>query len=392
MDTVSEMAAVTAQQGRSAGTDAERRTAGLLRDRLRKMGREAELQTVQVRPRYGLVHSAHALLAVVGSVVAVDNPAVGGALILAAALSTLLDVTNVLHFARRLTGRRVSQNVESIEGGDKPGTLVLVAHYDAAREARAFLLAERVLRDPWRAILGAMLVLIACSGARALGAEGVALTAAQFVPTVLLILLVPALADIELSETSRGTADNAAGVATVLRLADELGGRLEHFDLWVVFTGAQEPFALGMSGWLRERRKGLDRERTAVLNVDGVGRRPITFSRREGPVFALRSHSQLVRICREIAEDEAIDGAPSAHPRVNHRRSDAAAAIARGLPALTVSREGDTIGPEEMDGAYAFCRELIERLDAEVGPDLAEAEAGGEDQDQVRTSAAGSTA
>ncbi len=382
MDTVREMAAVTAQEGRSAGTDAERRTAVLLRDRLREMGREAELQTVQVRPRFGLAHTAHALLAVVGSVVAVESPAVGGVLILVAALSTFLDVTNTFHLARRLTGRRVSQNVQSTEHTGKPGTLVLVAHYDAPRDAMAFAFASRLLRDPWLAMLGAMLLLIGCCVARALGAEGIALTAAQFAPTVLLILLVPALADIELSGTSRGTADNAAGVATVLRLADELGGRLEHFDLWVLFTGAREPFALGMSGWLKKRRKELDREATAVLNVDGIGCGPVTFSRREGPLLPLRSHSQLVRICQEIAEDDRREGAFSARPRVVRARSDAAAAIARGLPALTVSREGDSVGPDEMDGAYAFCRELVERLDAEVGPQLGE----------VRKSPAGSAA
>lgn len=370
MDTVREMAAVTAHDGRSAGTDAERRTAVMLRDRLREMGREAELQTLQIRPRFGLAHTAHALLAVLGSVVAVESPEVGGTIVLVAALSTVLDVTNIFHLARRLTGRRVSQNVESIEDAGKPGTLVLVAHYDAPRDARAFSLATRVLRDPWLAMVAAMLVLIGCCLARALGVEGVGLTAAQFVPTVLLILLVPALADIELSGTARATSDNAAGVATVLRLADDLGGRLEHFDLWVLFTGAREPFALGMSGWLKARRKELDRERTAVLSVDGVGRGPITFSRREGPILPLRSHSQLVRISQEISDDAGGDGAASA--RVVHERSDAAAAIARGLPALTVSRAGDTVGPDELDEAYAFCREVIERLDAEVGPNLAE--------------------
>ncbi len=89
-------------------------------------------------------------------------------------------------------------------------------------------------------------------------------------------------------------------------------------------------------------------------------------------MIALRSHSQLVRICREIAEDDGPAGHYQARPRVLHARTDAAAAIARGLPALTVSRGGDTVGPDELDGALAFCRELILRLDHEVGPDLAE--------------------
>ena len=371
MDAVAEIAALTAHRGRSAGTDAERRSAVHLRDRLRDLGREADLQTVAVRARFGLVHAGHALLAVVGSVAAVESPAVGGALVLLAALATLLDATNVLQLGRRLTGRRVSQNVESLEDGGKPGTLVLVAHYDAGRDARAFALATRLLRDPWRATLLAMLALVACCALRTLGAEGPALTTVQFVPTVLLILLTTAFADLELSEVSAGETDNAAGAVTVLRLADALGGRLESFDVWVVLTGAQKPFALGMSSWLKARQAQLDRERTAVLNVDSIGAGPVTYSRREGPVMALRSHRQLVRLCEEIAEDDGNDGAYSARSRIVRERSDAAAAIARGLPALTVSRAGvDRAGAEELDGAFAFCRELVLRLDAEVGPEL----------------------
>ncbi len=138
----------------------------MLRDRLRGMGREADLQTVPIRPRFGLAHTVHALLAVVGSVVAVTNPEVGGALVLAAALATFLDVTNVLQLTRRLTGRRMSQNVESIErlrqarhpgaGGPlrrgagragvrlrHPGPARSVAG-DARRDGRA----DRVLRGP----------------------------------------------------------------------------------------------------------------------------------------------------------------------------------------------------------------------------------------------------
>ncbi len=372
MDVAAEIAALTAQHGRSAGTDAERRTAVHLRERLRDLGRDAELQTLHVRPRFGLVHAGHALLAVVGSVVAVEAPEVGGALVLVAALGTLLDVTNVLQVGRRLTGRRVSQNVTSPEDGGKPGTLVLVAHYDAGRDARAFALATRLLRDPWRAMLVAMLALAVCCALRALEVEGAALTAVQFAPTVLLILLTTAFADVELSEVSSGEADNAAGVATVLRLAEAVGGRLDHFDVWVVLTGAQKPFALGMSSWLKAHRKQLDRERTAVLNVDGIGGGSVAFSRREGPVLALRSHRQLVRLCEEIAEDDGPAGAYSARSRIVRERSDAAAAIVRGLPALTVSRTGAAKADiEDLDGAFAFCRDLVLRLDAEVGPELA---------------------
>jgi len=337
-----------------------------LRDRLEELGRPAELQAVQVRPRFGLTHTLHALMAIFGSVLAAANAPIGAAIVLFAALSTFLDTAGIVHLVRRLTGRRMSQNVESRVDEGKPGTLVLVAHYDVAREAPSFALATRLVRDPWLAMLLAMLLILICCGLRVAGLEGTTLTSVQFVPTVFLILMVPALADIELSGASAGGSDNAAGVAVVLRLADDLGDRLEHFDVWVVFTGAQKPFALGMKAWLRRRRPELERESTVVLNVDGLGDGPLTYSRKEGPLLALRVHRQLTRICKEIVED----GGHRAGSMVVHEAGDTGAALARGFPAITVSSPGAMLDPASLDRAFEFCRELAERVDAEVGPRL----------------------
>lgn len=367
MDSIREIAGLVAHRGRAAGTDAERRAAVHLRERLEDLGRPADLQTVQVRPRFGLTHALHALLAILGSVLAAANAPIGAAIVLFALLSTVLDATSAMHVVRRLTGRRMSQNVESRVDDGKPGTLVLVAHYDAARSAPSFALATRVLRDPWLALVLAMLFVLICCGLRVAGLEGTGLTSAQFVPTVFLILMVPALADIELSGTGAGAADDAAGVAVVLRLADDLGDRLEHFDVWVVFAGAHEPFALGMRGWLRLRRPELVREATVVLDIGQVGDGPLTYSRRQGPVLGLRTHRELTRICREIAED----GGHDARAKVDHQAGDAGAAAARGIPAITVASAGATVNPGSLDRTFEFCREMVERVDAEVGPRLA---------------------
>ena len=369
MQAVEEIELLSAHRG-AAGSDAERRTAVHLRNRLAGLGRKAELQAIEARPRFGLAHAVHLLLAIAGSVVAVENAPLGAALVLIAALATALDVSGRLALVRRLTGRRASQNVHSPEHGGKPGTLVLVSHCDVARDSDAWRLAQRVLRDPWRAILIAMAVLLACCAARALGAGGAALTVVQFVPTVLLILLVPALVDLELSPAGAGAAD-AAGAATVLRLAGELGGRLEHFDLWVVFTGARAPFALGMGAWLHRHRMKLDRETTAILCVEAVDDADVRFTRREGPITTRATHRQLAGICAEIAEDDRASGSCRARPVTGRQRGDAAAALARRLPAITVGCPGSPVSPEGLERAYGFSRELIERLDAEVGPLLA---------------------
>ena len=362
---MAETAALAAYTGRAAGTDAERRASVHLRERLSSSGREAALQPTSVRPRFGLTHAIHASAGIVGSVVAAGSPALGAAIVGAATLSAFLDIAGLLHVTRRLTGTRASQNVESAAGEGKPGTLILVAAYDAPRASGAFARAERTLRDPWLALLGAMVAILICCALRVMGIDSQGLTAIQFIPTVLLILLTPALVDIELAEASEGH-PRAGATATVLRLADQL--ELEHFDVWVVLTGAEQPFALGMGAWLRRRRRDLDRASTAVLHVDSVGDGPLRYSRRVGPLVPLRCHRDLVRLCEEIAEDAGEDGALS---RIDRTPNGAAAAIARGLPAVSVGCAGEA-GPSEesLDKAYAFCAELARRLDAELNPEL----------------------
>lgn len=365
---MSETAALAAHSGRAAGTDAERRAAVHLGDRLASTGREATIQPISVRPRFGLAHTIHLLVAIVGSVVAASSPALGTALVGAATVSALLDVTGVLHVTRRLTGKRASQNVDSPEDDGKSGTLLLVAGYDAPRESRVFERAQRILRDPWLAMLAAMLTILVCCALRIAGIESQALTAVQFVPTALLIFLILPVADVELAEAGEDRA-GAAATATVLRLADEL--KLEHFDVQVVLTGASRPFALGMRAWLRPRRKQLDRATTAVLHVDSVGDGPVRYARRAGPLLPLRCHRDLVRLCAEIAEDDGDDGAYAAASRVDRRPTDAAAAIARGLPGISVACVGPGDPSEEaLERAHGFCAELARRLDAEVGPSL----------------------
>lgn len=363
--------ALASHRGRSAGTDAERRAAVHLRDRLTDMGRQAELQQARVWPRFGLAHALHALLAVAGSVVAVSAPAPGAALVLLAALLTFLDASGYLHVLRHLLGGRASQNVESREENGKPGVLIVTAGYDSPRDSGALALATRLVRDPWLVMLIAMAVILICCSLRLAGVESTVLTAVQFVPTVALILIMPVLIDVELS----GAGDDPAGagaVAAALRLGEELGGQLAHFDLWVVLTGANQPFALGMAGWLKRRRNELDRQSTAVVAIGPTGDGPVRYSRREGAVISQRSHTDLVRLSRDVGEDAAGRGSASdVRPYVARESSNAARAISRGLPSITVSTAGAEPAHEDaLERLHVFVRELIERLDAEVGPSL----------------------
>ena len=349
--------AFDAPDGRMAGTDAERRAAVALRERLKALGRAANVQAIEIRPRFGLTHSVHALLAIVGSLLVSTSPALGGAVILAAAVSTFLDVTGSLHLVRRLTGRRASQNVVSPSAAGRPGVLVVAAAYDVSRGGFLARVASTV-RDPWLLMLTAMLVLLVCAVLVLAGIDATAVTAVQFAPTVVLILLLPVFLDPELGEP---LAKATANVEAALALAESLEGELEHFEVWALFTGAEGPFGLGMAAWLRSVRRELPKGSMAILCLEG-GSGDIRFARRDGPLLPLRANRQLVRVCGEIAEDDGPDGAFGAEAVISRAPRNASVAIGRGFPAIGLSGDGELL--------EGFSRELAHRLDAEVGPTL----------------------
>ena len=394
VDTRREIQDLVGFEGRLAGSDAERRAAEHLAERLRSLGREAEVESIGVYPNWALTHLLHALLAVVGSLVSVGLPLVGVLILALVTLSTLGDLTGTLFLMRRLTGRRASQNVVSPEDGGKSGKLVLVAHYDAPRAGAIFsprLLERRAalakrLRLPiglGGAFLVAIVVILFCTLVRGLGVESVPLAVVQFIPTALLVLAIPLLADIQLSSPVPGAADNASGVAAVLALAERHGGELDHLDLWVLFTGAGESMALGMREWLKAHRRVLPPERTIFLCVDKVANGTVRYTTKEGFVLATSYDSSLVEICDEIAgEDE--DGRFGARAVVTRETSDGLLASARGNPAVKVSclnaldyqpnyhqptDTPDRVDPEAVERAVEFCATLIERIDERVGPE-----------------------
>ena len=65
--------------GRRGGSDAERRAALWLSDRLRNQGRAATIETFWCRPNWALAHAWHAALGVGASVLIVGEPRIGGA-------------------------------------------------------------------------------------------------------------------------------------------------------------------------------------------------------------------------------------------------------------------------------------------------------------------------
>lgn len=379
LDAVREIEELVAFEGRRAGTDAERRAAVHLERRLRELGREAETEPTSVHPNYPIAHALHALIAIVGSVLSVYAPVAGAAVVLFATVSAFGDLSGSFLLVRRLTGRRASQNVTSTEGGGKPGVVILSAHYDAPREGALFsqraverrATLGRLLRrglGPFEPFFWAMFAVLVCTLLRLAGLEGTPLTVVQFIPTVVLIASIPLLVDIALSGVSRGANDNASGVATVLRLAERYGGRLEHFDVWVALPGADAALLLGMRQWVRTHRRRLDPERTVFVNVEAAGSGTVRWIEKEGLVVAMRYHPTLVELCERIGDGRAI---------VSRGATSALAPRAAGFPAITIGARNaldyapERIDPDALERTYEFCAELLERLDESVGRELA---------------------
>jgi low affinity Fe/Cu permease len=357
---VQELDELTEVAPRRAGSEGERRAARHLQQRLEARGREAELEPTRVRPNFGLAHALHAGTGVVASVLAVYVPALGLVLAAAVTISAFGDLTGSFQLLRMLTPVRASQNVISRDDSDKPGLILLVAHYDAPLTG---MLLNRRLRMWPRALLISLTVITVCAGGRLLGIEATWFTVIQFIPTVVLIVMTALCVDVAISETAKGTADNASGVATALRLADSHANKLEHFNLVVVLTGASAHEGLGLRAWLRRHRKELDSEATAVISIDNVARGTAAYAVKEGPVITARMHPTLVELTPE-----------SGTSYTSTELSDAVLARAAGVPALRVSSTetgGDAVDPETLARVHEFVAELIEQIDHEIGPELA---------------------
>lgn len=386
-------------EGRGPGTDAERRAANLLAERLRAMGRRAGVEPTYVHSQYALVHALHATIAIAGSVIAATTqPAIGFALVLVAATSMYLDLNTRAYLARSLFFRRASQNVVSPgRRPEAPLRLVLVAHYDAARSG--YLFGERSLRlarrlsergrlllGPWRIVFwGGIAALLPILGARMAGVDGDWLSIVQLLPTVVLAVSVFLLLDIALSATVPGAYDNASGVAAVLSAAERLEGEelAANLDVWVVLTGAEECLCEGMRAFVRDHRDQLDRERTVFVNVDSVSYGSVHYEVSEGAVISTRLDPGLIELCEALASADpdaparplrsplTTDALPAA---VRRRRAISILGLSEGLPPPWYRTHDDTperVVPQALSRATEFVVALATLLDRDAGRNTA---------------------
>lgn len=384
-------------EGRWPGTDAERRAANRLAERVRAMGRKVTIEPSYVHPEYSLVIAAHVLLAIAGSLVALVAAPVGFGMVLIAAASLYLDQNTRLYLIRRLFFRRASQNVVSPGANPSaPARLILSAHYDAAktglifgprstRAAKRLSETARLLLGPIRLIFWAgMVPLLAVTAARLGGVDAPWLAIAQLIPTALLLVSLALLIDIALSGVVPGAYDNASGVAAVLSVVQQLDEEPpQNLDVWVVLPGAEECNCEGMARWVTAHRKELDAETTLFVNLDSVSYGDPHYLASEGAIISYRLDRRLFELCEAIATADREDGNRyRARPLRIPFHSDALAANTRGFRAISLVGAEDGVSPpyyhthadtpdkldeEAMTRAVEFTVELVRQIDRDVG-------------------------
>jgi Peptidase family M28 len=409
MEALAEIEALAAIEDRWAGREGERRAAEHLVARLRSLGRDCELEPAVVRPDYPLTYVLHILLALAGGAISMRRPKLGAAALTGTIVSAFGDSNARFHLLRRLTKRAVTHNVLSREQDGKGGTLVLLAHYDAAKTGRLFdpkALARRVrlgrrlglevgLFEPFT---WSLLGLLALALLRAAGAPRRVLSTARVPPMLTLAAHIPLLLEVRASAPVPGAADNASGVATILRLAERHGGRLRHHDVWVLFTGAEEGLLLGMRAWVRRHKHELDPQRTIFLNIDEAGYGTVRYATNDSRDPAPPDRPSLFQLCDQVREaDEAGRFGAQAMPRLG--LAEGAVAAQHGfkairiacLPAPTFAPEyhrptdtPDRLDPEAPERAFDFCSQLIERIDDQRPPQATPSGQGRRASDRTR--------
>jgi hypothetical protein len=368
---------------RSAGSDAERRAAGWLRNRVRAAGRDAAVEIHWVRPHWSTIHLLAAVAGVAGSLVATASAIAGLAVVAVALLSTLLELTGRPSPGRLLSFRRATQNVVAPPPRARSGhvRLIVVAAYDAPRRGLAFraelrrvdAALRRGTRGWWPPPLTLMAVALALVTAacavRVAGYDPEWLAVVQLVPTVVLLVAVALLADVTLSDPSPD-ASGASAVAVALALVHALDRQpLAKLDVELVLAGSGDGPALGARGYVRKRRRRWDPARVAVLEVRPCGAGEPALWVTDGPVLPLRLHPRLIELARASRAERGREA--SAAYRARQARWPAVAIGALDADGLVPRRrsaddEPAALDRNAMEETRDLCLALVRALDADL--------------------------
>ena len=379
--------------GREAGSEGERMAQAMLAGRLDELGMSAVVEGAVCAPRVPVVLGVHSVFFLVAVALALFAP--GPAAVCISAL-TLLSFWGELRgrprILRKLLLKRITGNmVARVERPDAQGRLSLVAHADVTSASslllpwakRWFLDRERpgVSVHPGSIVLIAGVVQLFGSLVQWLR-EGLTVVAvvllAGLLGAALVHLVALALAvDWWRSPPVPGAVNNGSGMAVAWAAAKSLGERpLENLELWVVATGAREPDASGMKGFLYQFRHMLDRDSTWFVNIEAVGSGELAYAISEGRWRPLAYRPSLPAAAEQLASQApfrevrqfSVPGSTDAGPptRAGHRAITLSGLVNGRPPASLGTHDSalETIDEAALDKALEFTLALARHIDS----------------------------
>jgi hypothetical protein len=327
-----------------AGSDAERQAANRLAEGLRGRGRTATVESVAVRLSAGWVISLHALLALIGGLVAIEYPLIGAAICLMAAFSFYSERALGAPLLGRLAPTRASQNVLSPPPGPawEEVAVILAAGYDLERchpvaewLSRRFsgrLTIDRIV------FWGGMVPVFLAAMLNVATIDGTGTQIFQLVGSTVLLAMVASQVDAYLARDPEAGDEDLQATDDMLAVLDDL---LDEADgdppVAVCFFGAETRSAAGADAFFGQRRNPIVGSPALINFVRGAGEGsgplsapPVLLTAREGDLATLR-----------MSYDLGSESPLKPKPAILRRTSNALLARRRGLRATTVVGRGE---------------------------------------------------
>jgi len=390
IDLMEQIRVLCALPPRLAGSEGERRAHEHAAAVLRDLGYAPEVEEFRaITNGYARLAAHCGALALAGSL-GITSPRLAALLAGGTNLSLWGDLEARGAALSRLLPRGTSRNVLARlpAARERRRRAVLMAHVDAAREGPAVFFEPRRARaavelfhdklghapNPVQIVFWAG---VAQTALHAGASVGLPTQLATWALAQLQGWVAWTMARAALNPAVPGASDDAAGVAVLLALAEDLRlAPLDHTEVWFVATGCEESGLAGAVELLERHAAELDRERTWLLALDTLGGGALRWCTGEGFVRFLRYDASFVALARETA---AEPGAPPARPYAMTFGTDALAGLVRGYRTLSLialddagypphyhwrSDTPENIDPATPAAALEFTRRLLRRLDA----------------------------
>lgn len=281
-----------------AASDAERRAATWLSERLRERNREVEIEPVSVRISDAGTISIHCALAVAGGLIGLGSPMLGAAICLITAFSFYMERSLGIPLIGLVLPKRASQNVISppssarIQDGI---TAILCSGYDLPRPnpvnqtlvriSNGWLTVDRL------AFWGGMVLVFLATMLRLAAADGAFTDILQFIASIVLLCALAVQADRAIAGRPEPDASGLRPCEAVLAAIDEadedapLNARV---PVAVCFFGAESVSAKGSSAWFSTHQVGTPQKRPLVVNYTPGDGKKAELTSREGDLATLR--------------------------------------------------------------------------------------------------------